>query len=56
MRIGPKRIICCHGIAGVICLADWINHALMHSCCHGLCDRHEKNIDFEYIVEHFWTA
>ncbi len=57
MRLGPRRIVCCHGWAGFICWADWANHALLcNGYNHQLCDQHEKAIREEHIISVYWAA
>lgn len=57
MRIPlPRTVVCCHGLAGVCCLADWVNHQMLRSNCHRLCDRHEAHITAEFIIEKYWLA
>lgn len=57
IHLGPRRIACCAGLSGLVCWADWLNHAILgRGRLQGVCDRHEKIITNEVILDVYWNA
>lgn len=57
MKLIAPGIICCHGWGGVLCLMDWLNHAVLQGHFNQrVCDRHEHLIQDEHIIAVYWRA